>query len=171
MHLDPDFREFVESFIVHDVRFLVVGGYAVAAHGLPRATGDLDAWVWIDPLNAQRIVRALVDFGFGSLDLTEDDFNREDSVVQLGYPPYRIDIITSIDGVDFDDAWERRMPIDVDDCGANVVPVTPRGAARLRRVTRRSCTGCSARAARAGRPRRTRGASAARPNGRRCCTS
>lgn len=121
MHLDPDFKEFVESFIAHDVRFLVVGGYAVAAHGLPRATGDFDAWVWIDPLNAQRIVNALADFGFGSLDLSEDDFNREDSVVQLGYPPYRIDIITTIDGVDFDHAWERRMPVDVDDLVLSVI--------------------------------------------------
>ncbi len=121
MHLDPDFKEFVESFIAHDVRFLVIGGYAVAAHGLPRATGDFDAWVWIDSSNARRIVGALADFGFGDLDLGEDDFNREDSVVQLGYPPYRIDIITSIDGVDFEQAWERRMLVDVDDLVLNII--------------------------------------------------
>ena len=121
MHLDPDFKEFVESFIAHDVRFLVVGGYALAAHGLPRATGDFDAWVWIDASNARRIVSALADFGFGGLDLTEVDFNREDSVVQLGYPPYRIDILTSIDGVDFEQAWDRRMLVDVDDLILNVI--------------------------------------------------
>jgi hypothetical protein len=121
MHLDPDFKEFVESFIAHDVRFLVVGGYAVAAHGLPRATGDFDAWVWVDTANARRIVSALTDFGFGGLELSEDDFNRAGSVVQLGYPPYRIDIITSIDGVDFDDAWEGRMPIHVDDIVLNII--------------------------------------------------
>lgn len=114
-------HEFLESFIEHDVRFLVVGGYALAAHGLPRATGDFDAWVWIDASNARRIVSALADFGFGGLDLTEVDFNREDSVVQLGYPPYRIDILTSIDGVDFEQAWDRRMTVDVDDLILNVI--------------------------------------------------
>lgn len=71
--------------------------------------------------NARRIVGALADFGFGGLDLSEDDFNREDSVVQLGYPPFRIDIITSIDGVDFEQAWERRMLVDVDDLVLNII--------------------------------------------------
>jgi len=77
---------------------MIVGGYALAAHGLPRATGDLDAWVWVDPANAQRIVAALRDFGFGQMEILESDFTRSDSVVQLGYPPYRVDILTSIDG-------------------------------------------------------------------------
>jgi len=113
MQLDPDFREFVESFNDHDVRFLVVGGYALAAHGLPRATGDFDAWVWIGGDNATRIVDALSAFGFGALGLEVTDFDRADSVVQLGYPPYRVDIFTSIDGVEFDDAWSRRLSIDV----------------------------------------------------------
>lgn len=121
MDLDPDFREFVESFVAHDVRFLVVGGYALAAHGLPRATGDLDAWVWIHPDNAQRIIRALTDFGFGDLGLTADDFSQPDTVVQLGYPPYRIDVITTIDGVDFDDAWANKLTIDVDGLRFDVI--------------------------------------------------
>lgn len=112
MRLDPDFREFVESFNDHDVRYLVVGGYALAAHGLPRATGDFDAWVWVGGDNAQRVVEALTAFGFGSLGLAITDFDRADSVIELGYPPYRIDILTSIDGVEFDDAWSRRLSID-----------------------------------------------------------
>jgi Nucleotidyl transferase AbiEii toxin, Type IV TA system len=114
MRLDRDFREFVESFVAHEVRFLLVGGYALAAHGLPRATGDFDAWVWIDPSNASRIVAALRAFGFGSLGIREGDFTAPDLVVQLGYPPHRIDILTSIDGVEFEDAWDRRVSIDVD---------------------------------------------------------
>jgi glycine cleavage system aminomethyltransferase T len=113
MELDRDFREFVESFIAHDVRFLIVGGYALAAHGVPRATGDLDAWVWIDPANAKRIVDALASFGFKDIGVTESDFTRADSVIQLGYAPYRIDILTSIDGVDFESAWIRRASVDV----------------------------------------------------------
>ena len=105
MELDKDFNEFVELFLEHNVRFLIVGGYALAAHGLPRATGDLDAWVWVNPQNAQNIVRALNAFGFQNLSLTESDFSTKDSIIQLGYPPFRIDILTSIDGVEFDHAW------------------------------------------------------------------
>ena len=115
MQLDPDFREFVESFVANDVRFLIVGGYAVAAHGLPRYTGDLDAWIWVSPMNAERVLRSLEAFGFSGLGLTEDDFIKPDSVIQLGYPPYRIDILTSVEGVEFDDAWSRRVIVAIDD--------------------------------------------------------
>ncbi len=114
MQLDPDFKEFVESFIANDVRFLIVGGYAVAAHGLPRYTGDLDAWIWVSPENAERVLHSLEAFGFSGLGLTEDDFVQPDSVIQLGYPPYRIDILTSIEGVEFDDAWSHRVIVAID---------------------------------------------------------
>jgi hypothetical protein len=114
MLLDQDFNEFVGLFLDNEVRFLIVGGYALAAHGLPRLTGDLDAWVWISDDNASRVIRALTEFGFGSLGLTADDFNRPDSVVQLGYPPYRIDILTEIDGVSFESAWDRRLEVEID---------------------------------------------------------
>jgi hypothetical protein len=118
MELDKDFNEFVELFLEHNVRFLIVGGYALAAHGLPRATGDLDAWVWINPENAQNIMRALNAFGFQNLSLTESDFSKEDSIIQLGYPPFRIDILTSIDGVAFDQAWEKKVVVELN--GMNV---------------------------------------------------
>ena len=114
MQLDQDFREFVELFLDNDVRFLIVGGYALAAHGVPRLTGDLDAWVWISDDNASRVVQSLNEFGFESLGLTVDDFNRPDSVVQLGYPPYRIDILTEIEGVSFETAWNRRVEVTID---------------------------------------------------------
>ena len=118
MELDKDFNEFVELFLEHNVRFLIVGGYALAAHGLPRATGDLDAWVWVNPENAQNIMRALNAFGFQNLSLTESDFSKEDSIIQLGYPPFRIDILTSIDGVAFDQAWEKKVVVELN--GMNV---------------------------------------------------
>jgi hypothetical protein len=118
MELDKDFNEFVELFLEHNVRFLIVGGYALAAHGLPRATGDLDAWVWVNPENAQNIMRALNAFGFQNLSLTESDFSKEDSIIQLGYPPFRIDILTSIDGVVFDQAWEKKIVVELN--GMNV---------------------------------------------------
>lgn len=114
MNLDRDFNEFLRLFLAHDVRFLVVGGYALAAHGLPRATGDLDTWIWINEGNAANVTAALRDFGFSSLDLSLEDFNKPDSVVQLGYPPHRIDILTEIDGVLFDQAWVRRVVLEVD---------------------------------------------------------
>jgi hypothetical protein len=74
MELNPDFQEFLQSFVSHDVRFLIVGGYALAAHGHPRYTKDLDVWVWTDPSNAERVVAALEEFGFGGLGLTSADF-------------------------------------------------------------------------------------------------
>ncbi len=115
MELDKDFSEFVELFLEHNVRFLIVGGYALAAHGLPRATGDLDAWVWTDSNNAQNIVSALQSFGFSNLSITTEDFIKQDSIVQLGYPPFRIDILTSIDGVDFEQAWSNKFLVELND--------------------------------------------------------
>jgi len=114
MKLDKDFREFVELLVANGVRFLVVGGYALAVHGYPRATVDIDAWVWSDPENARRILACLDQFGFGGLDLSIEDFTTPDRVVQLGYPPFRIDIITSVSGVEFDAAWPNRVSVDLD---------------------------------------------------------
>jgi hypothetical protein len=113
MELDRDFSEFIASCAAHSVRFLIVGGYAVAAHGHPRFTKDLDVWVWLDEQNANRLVSALEDFGFGSLGLTPADFLEEGVVVQLGYPPKRIDILTQVDGVQFEPCWERRVEVEI----------------------------------------------------------
>lgn len=115
MRLDRDFSEFIGLLRDHEVRFLVVGGYAVAAHGHPRYTGDLDVWVLVDPDNSERLVRALDDFGFGSVGLTVADFLTPDQVVQLGYPPLRIDLLTSIDGVTFAECFPRRLELPLGD--------------------------------------------------------
>lgn len=114
MQLDRDFKEFLEFLAAHEVRFLVVGGYAVAAHGHPRYTGDLDLWIWSSAENAVSLLRALDDFGFGSLGLVAEDFTEPGQVVQLGYPPVRIDLLTSIDGVDFSTCFARRLEIVLD---------------------------------------------------------
>lgn len=111
--LTKDFVEFIECCVAHDVRFLIVGGYALAAHGHPRATKDLDVWIMTDPDNAERLVDALEDFGMGSVGLQPSDFLESDVVVQLGYPPVRIDLITSATGVDFAGCWNRRMMVQV----------------------------------------------------------
>lgn len=113
MELNPDFQEFLRSFVGHDVRFLIVGGYALAAHGHPRYTKDLDVWVWTDPSNAQRVVTALEEFGFGGLGLTPADFEDPDVVVQLGREPQRIDILTFATGLVFTEAYEHRVLVDV----------------------------------------------------------
>ena len=114
MHLHRDFNAFIDCCTARGVRFLVVGGYALAAHGHPRMTKDLDVLVEPDPSNAERLVAALGDFGFGTIGLETADFIEPGAVVQLGYPPIRIDILTSIDGVPFEQAYDRRADVDVD---------------------------------------------------------
>lgn len=121
MHLDPNFSEFIASLHARRVRFLIVGGYAVAAHGHPRYTADLDLWIGADEANARALLGALEDFGFADLDLTLEDFVTPDRVVQLGYPPLRIDLLTSIDGVDFVAAYERRIEVLLGDLRTPVI--------------------------------------------------
>ena len=114
MNLNRDFKEFVESLIAHDVQFLIVGGYAVAAHGHPRYTKDLDVWVWAAPSNTDRLMSALEDFGFGDVGLSAMDFQQPNAVIQLGREPQRIDILTSATGLEFEDAHARHVLFAVD---------------------------------------------------------
>jgi predicted nucleotidyltransferase len=114
MTLDPDFREFIQSLNDKDVRYLIVGGYAVAVHGYPRYTKDIDIWIELDPQNAEKVVHALHDFGFGSLGLTASDFLTPDQIIQIGYPPSRIDLLTTVPGVLFKNCYPRRQLIDID---------------------------------------------------------
>jgi hypothetical protein len=109
METQPDFRELLALFNAHHVEYLIVGGYALAFHGAPRFTGDLDIFVKPDMANAQRILTALAAFGFASVGLTPSDFERPDQVVQLGVPPVRIDLLTSITDVSWDEAWAGRV--------------------------------------------------------------
>jgi len=99
MEIQKDFKEFFALLNAHKVEFIIVGGYALAFHGAPRYTGDIDVYIHPDQTNAERIMKAIKDFGFSSLDLSVEDFQKEDHVIQLGVPPIRIDIITSISGV------------------------------------------------------------------------
>ena len=113
MNLNQDFQEFVELFVAHEVEFLSVGGYALAAHGHPRYTKDLDVWVWLGPENAERILAAIEEFGFGDLGLTAADFQEPDVMVQLGREPQRIDILTYASGLQFSDAYKNRVYVTI----------------------------------------------------------
>lgn len=109
MNVLKDFEELFVSLNARKVRALIIGGYAVAFHARPRYTKDLDILVEPSPENAQRVLQALEDFGFGTLKLTTDDFTTPGRIIQLGYPPGRVDLLTSVKGVRFDEAWERRV--------------------------------------------------------------
>ena len=121
MILSRDLKEFVQSLNDNGVHYLVVGGYAVALHGHPRYTKDLDIWLWPDQDNAIQTVAALQEFGFGSLDLKPDDFLVVDQIIQLGYPPNRIDLLTTLPGVDFVECYTQRVIIDLDGVAVNFI--------------------------------------------------
>ncbi len=106
-----DFRDLLAAFTARDVRFLVVGAHALAAHGVPRVTADLDLWIEPTTANAERVWRALADFGapLDSLGIELADFAKPEQVVQLGLPPYRIDVLTAISGISFAEAWPGRI--------------------------------------------------------------
>jgi hypothetical protein len=109
VELNSDWREWLRLLTACRVRFVIVGGHAVAANGRPRLTADLDVFIEPTRANARRVLQALHAFGFGDLGITEDRFSQPDKVTMLGRVPHRIDLITGIDGVSFREAWRGRM--------------------------------------------------------------
>ena len=114
MNLEKDLREFVESLNALSVRYMVVGAFAVAYHGYPRYTADLDLFIERSRENAQLMIRVMESFGFGDLNFAVDDFMKENQVIQLGVAPHRIDLLTSLSGVQFEDAWTTREDGEID---------------------------------------------------------
>ena len=112
--LSTEFREFVALLNAHRVEYLIVGAFAVGAHGHPRYTGDLDVWVRPDAENSGRVVEALNEFGFASFNLPAEVFAKTGKILQVGGRPLSIDIMTSIAGAEFGSAWSRRMTVDLD---------------------------------------------------------
>jgi len=119
--LSQDFKEFVELLIKNSAEYLIVGGYAVGIHGHPRYTGDLD--IWLNPTleNAKRILDSVNEFGFSSFGLSEMDFIKEGNIIQLGYPPLRIDLLTNIDGVTFAECYKNRKIVEIDTLLVNFI--------------------------------------------------
>ncbi len=107
--LPPDFKEFLSLLNANEVRYLLIGGYAVGYHGYPRATGDMDIWLYVHPDNAKRVVTALRQFGFSTPELSENLFLQEKSLVRMGMPPLKIELTTFIDGVLFDECYANRV--------------------------------------------------------------
>lgn len=106
--LTKDSREFIESLISHGVEFLIVGGHALAYHGYPRYTGDIDFWVRCTPENAERLGQVLAQFGFSEIAALVEAFSKPGKMVQFGMPPNRIDILSALSGLTFEEAWKDR---------------------------------------------------------------
>ena len=115
MLTSPDFKELLNLFEKHEIRYLIVGGYAVMKYSEPRFTKDLDIWIATDPVNAEAVYVALKEFGAPLANLTADDFTDQSCFYQMGRPPLRVDIMMSIPGVEFEEAWKNREVIELDD--------------------------------------------------------
>lgn len=123
MELNQDFKEFIELLNVNEVKYLVVGGYAVGFHGHPRYTGDIDFWVATSRENAEKIIFVLRDFGMGILALQAEDFMKEDMIIQIGYEPNRIDILTSVTGISFEDCYSQKVRAKFDDITVDFIDI------------------------------------------------
>ena len=121
MQIEKDYEELLGLLNRHEVRYCIVGAYALALHTKPRYTKDMDLFVDPTPLNAERILAALQDFGFGSLNLTENDFTEKGQIIQLGFEPVRVDILTDIKGVSFDEVWQQRVTANYGKIEANFI--------------------------------------------------
>jgi hypothetical protein len=135
--MNEDFVDLLRIFSDHSVRFLVVGAYALGVHGRPRATGDLDVWVEPTAENADRVMRALAAFGAPLTEVTTMDFSRPGAVFQIGLPPRRIDLLTMLSGLTFDEAWPGRTrapfgPVEVDVIGREAFVKNKRATGRAK---------------------------------------
>jgi hypothetical protein len=111
IHLPPDFKDFLQLLNSYQVEYLLIGGYAVGYHGYPRATGDMDTWIAIEPQNAEKVVAALKEFGFDVPELSVEMFLQEKQVIRMGVPPIKIDITTSISGVSFAECYAEHQAL------------------------------------------------------------
>ena len=119
--LPPDFKEFLSLLNDKNIMYLLIGGYAVGYYGYPRATNDLDVWIGIDPKTARKMVLALIEFGFDAPELTDELFLKEKSIVRMGVAPIRIEILTTISGVSFNECFQQKVIDEIDGIQVNVI--------------------------------------------------
>ena len=123
IRLDKDFKEFAKLLEKNNVKYLIIGGFAVNFHGYPRYTKDIDIWIMIEEKNIRNLLKTLKDFGFESLGLDEADFTNEDNIIQLGYEPNRIDILVSVEGLDFEKAYSKKVEYKYDGIILNFISI------------------------------------------------
>lgn len=121
VNLPPDFKEFLKLLNAHQVEYMLIGGYAVAYHGYPRATADMDIWISTHPENVVKILAALKEFGFDLPELTPELFQKEDQIIRMGVPPVRIEIMTGISGVIFAECYAARVVDVLDEVEVNLI--------------------------------------------------
>ena len=121
LELANDYKEFLRLLRAHGVEYLLIGGWAVGYHGYPRATYDLDVWIAISPANADRVVKALAEFGLDVPELSTDLFLQPDKIVRMGIEPVRIEVMTSISGVEFDDCYRERLETTINDVPVSLI--------------------------------------------------
>lgn len=121
VNLPPDFKEFLKLLNTHQVEYLLIGGYAVAYHGYPRATADIDIWIATHPQNTRKIVTVLKEFGFNLPELTPELFQEQGQIIRMGVPPVRIEIATTISGVDFAECYKSRVVDVLDEVEVKII--------------------------------------------------
>ena len=121
VRLPPDFKDFLKLLKEHNVLYLLIGGYAVGYHGYPRATADMDIWVAMQPANAEKIVLVLRKFGFDIPELSSDLFLKDEQIIRMGVPPVKLEITTSISGVEFDECYKDRVIDTLDGVEVNLI--------------------------------------------------
>ena len=121
VNLPPDFKEFLRLLNSREIEYLLIGGYAVGYHGYPRATADLDVWIAIDSGNTEKMVGALIEFGFDLPELQPEIFQKEDQIIRMGVPPIRIEILTTISGVNFSECYAGRVEDTLDGVPVKII--------------------------------------------------
>jgi hypothetical protein len=119
--LPPDFKDFLKLLNSKQIKYLLIGGYAVGYYGYPRATADIDIWIAINPDNAEKVVQAIQEFGFGVEGLSPQLFLTENKVARMGVPPFRIEILTTISGVNFEECYAECVIDFLDDVEVNLI--------------------------------------------------
>ncbi|WP_434683926.1 hypothetical protein [Pseudanabaena minima] len=137
IQIPPDFKEFLRLLNSHQVEYLLIGGYAVGYYGFVRATGDMDIWVNINTTNATNVVATLKEFGFAVPELSPELFLQKDRIIRMGIPPLRLEILTTISGVDFAECFENKLTVQIEELEVNLInlqdlKVNKRASGRLK---------------------------------------